>query len=60
MSKVTLTNLLEDEKEELQLQAAPALDGRSDATDTVVDLDFRGFQVHTVKLTVESSTSVDV
>lgn len=58
VSKATLTNLLEDEKETLQLQARPAADGRAGASDTIIDLNFRGFQFLTVKLTVEASTDV--
>lgn len=59
MSKATLTNLLEDEKETLQLQAAPSADvGRLGASDTIVDLTFRGFQFLTVKLSVDPSSDM--
>ncbi|KAF8307864.1 glycoside hydrolase family 38 protein [Clavulina sp. PMI_390] len=51
VTKATLTNLLEDEKEVLQLQASPS--ATSANIDTMVDLSFRGFQVQTVKLCLD-------
>ncbi|KAF8309652.1 glycoside hydrolase family 38 protein [Clavulina sp. PMI_390] len=55
VTKATLTNLLEDEKEGLQLQACPAADGRVGESDTIIEINFRGFQFQTVKLTVEAA-----
>lgn len=57
VSSATLVNLLEDEKESLQLRYVPALAG-SNEKDIILDLPFRGFQIHTVKLTVEVKSDV--
>ena len=60
VQRATLTNFLEDEKSELQLQSAPSLSRPtvSRAEDTILNVNFRGFQVHTVKLTVAAHQDV--
>jgi hypothetical protein len=60
VSKAAITNLLEDEKEILELQSCAAADGVAGLDDTVLDLVFRGFQVVTLKLKVEITSDVYV
>ena len=44
MSSVSLVNVLEDELEELDIMSSTEMDS--------VDLEFRGFEVKTVKVTI--------
>ena len=60
VKRAVLTNFLEDEKSELQLNSVPPLNrpaGSADE-DTILSVNFRGFQVHTVKLTVAAHQDV--
>jgi len=58
VSKAVITNLLEDEKETLELQPCAGTDGAAGFNDTILTLAFRGFQVITLKLKVEMAPDV--
>lgn len=56
IAKAYLTNLLEDEDDELNLMHADD----TETSGSVLHLDFRGFEVKTVKLVIHDSESVSV
>jgi hypothetical protein len=51
-------NLLEDEKASLEVQSVPSADGGLDEKDTVLDVNFRAFQVVSIKLTVQGKPAL--
>ncbi|KAH7908394.1 glycoside hydrolase family 38 protein [Hygrophoropsis aurantiaca] len=57
VTKAYTTNLLEDHKAELQLRAAESGDD-AQAASAVLNLDFRGFEVKTVKLVIGTERPV--
>ncbi|KZT52183.1 glycoside hydrolase family 38 protein [Calocera cornea HHB12733] len=51
VSKASITNILEDELTPLELSRAPSA---GQGEDTILELPFRGFQIVTVKLTIDA------
>lgn len=55
IKSASLVNFLEDEVSALEMTSVQSNDGGADARDVVLPLDFRGFQVVTVKLVLNAS-----